>query len=295
MQPLSPAGHYQFILPAPPLRRYLSSYYFFEIETLDGSTLDDFLHPEWMSARFMLEGDIPAAPVPHPPVSVPRASMTGPTSRAVHISCRKARLAGIGLLPLGWQKFVRADASRYANATFDLTRDPIFAPFAAIWREIEGMTDPRAMADIMDRQMLAALDPANGKETEIELVHSALADPDITDVAQLAARVGLNSQYVERLCRRVFGFPPKRLLRRQRFLRSLAPRLLDPKLKWTNVLDGSYHDQAHFSRDFRDFMGLSPRAYLNTPRPISQGALWARLEALGQPLQVLQGPKPNEG
>jgi AraC-like DNA-binding protein len=295
VQPLSPVGHYQFILPAPPLRRYLSSYYFFEIETPDGSTLDDFLHPEWMSARFMLEGDIPAALVPHPPVSVPRASMTGPTSRAVHISCRKARLAGIGLLPLGWQKFVRADASRYANATFDLTRDPIFAPFAAIWREIQGLTDPRAIADIMDQQMLAALGPESGKETEIELVHLALADPEIMDVAQLAARADLNSQYVERLCRRVFGFPPKRLLRRQRFLRSLAPRLLDPKLKWTDVLDGSYHDQAHFSRDFRDFMGLSPRAYLNTPRPISQAALRARLEALGQPLQVLQGPKPNEG
>ena len=45
MRTLNPVGEYRFILPAPELRRYLSSYYFFEIETPDGSVLDDFLHP----------------------------------------------------------------------------------------------------------------------------------------------------------------------------------------------------------------------------------------------------------
>lgn len=293
MQPLSPVGDYRFILPAPELRRYFTSYYFFEIDTADGSVLDDLLYPEWASARFMLDGMIPASLVPDPPVPVPRATMTGPTSRAAQIACRRARLAGIGILPLGWHKFVRADASLHANASFDLETERTFALFGRMWQEIEGLRDHRQIADIFDRHLLAALRTHVDREDEVEMVHAALADPDITDVSQLAERVGLNSQYVERLCRRVFGFPPKRLLRRQRFLRSLAPRMLDPELKWVKVLDSSYHDQAHFSRDFRDFMGMTPKAFLQMPRPISKAAIRARLEALGQPLQVLQGPKAS--
>lgn len=290
MQSLSSIGDYKFILPAPELRRYFSSYYFVEISTPGGIELDDLLYPEWASARFMLDGMIPASLVPDPVVPVPRASMTGPTSRACHVRCSFARLAGIGMLPAGWSRFVGANANHFANAVFDVETETAFALFGAIWSDIQGLHDHREIADIFDRHLLAALGSEHGQEDEIERVHAALADPEITDVGQLAARVGLNSQYVERLCRRVFGFPPKRLLRRQRFLRSLGARMLDPALKWVKVLDASYHDQAHFSRDFRDFMGMTPKAFLDMPRPISKAALRARAEALGQPLQVLHGP-----
>lgn len=55
------------------------------------------------------------------------------------------------------------------------------------------------------------------------------------------------------------------------FSRLSAPRMLDPALKWVKVLDASYHDQAHFSRDFRDFMDVAPRLS-DTPRPSAGGA-----------------------
>ena len=290
MQTLSPLGDYEFIIPAPEFRRYFSSYYFFEISTPGRVELEDLLYPEWASARFMLEGMIPASLVPDPVAEVPRASLTGPTSRACHISCSHARMAGIGILPLGWARFIGASAHAHANSVYDVTQEKLLAVFGAIWDEIEGLHDHRQIANVFDKHLLAAMGPPLEREAEIERVHAALADPEIGDVAQLAERVGLNSQYVERLCRRVFGFSPKRLLRRQRFLRSLAPRMLDPGLKWVKVLDSSYHDQAHFSRDFRDFMGMTPKAFLEMPRPISKAAIRARLEALGQPLQVLQGP-----
>jgi len=295
VQSLSAVGDYRFILPAPQLRPYLSSYYFFEIDTPDGEALDDFLHPEWASARYILDGEAHASLVGNLPFQVPAASMTGPTSRAMHIVCQRTRLAGIGILPLGWHKIVAADASDYADGNFDLASDPVFQVFAAIGSEISKIENPEAIAAVMDRQLLAQLNDPHEREGEIAQVHAALTDPEITDVAKLAESTGLNVQALERLCRRVFGFPPKKLLRRQRFLRSLAPRLLDPSLKWTKVLDGSYHDQPHFSRDFKEFMGLSPRDYLKMGRPISRAAVRARLEALGQPLQLLQGPQPNQG
>ena len=294
MSALSEIGQYSFILPAPALRKYITTYYFFEIETADGRELADVLHPEWASARFMLEGTIDASIVPHPPQHVPLASITGPTSRACHISCSKAKMAGIGVLPLGWHRLIGDDASKRSNQVFDVIIDPAFALFASMWQQIKALTDPERIAAVFDAHLLAALRGPSVRDGEIEALHVSLTNPEIGDVAQLAVTLKMPTQRVERLSRRVFGFPPKRLLRRQRFLRTLGIRLLDPELRWSRVMDSQYHDQSHFTRDFHDFMGMSPRTYLDMARPISRAAVRARAEALGEPLQVLQRPEQLE-
>ncbi len=293
MQSLNQHGQFRFIQPHPALKRYLSSYYFFEIDAGDELPQDDLLYPEWASARFMLRGSIPAAVVPDPLEDVPRVSMTGPTSRAVRIQCVSAVMVGIGMLPLGWMKFCSPSADAHGDRVVDVESEPGFSLFAAIWQDIKSLSDPESIAAKFDEYLLAALKIASenpAKELEIERVHTALANPEIADVAALEQATGLTVQQLERLCRRTFGFTPKKLLRRQRFLRSLAVQMMNPDMKWSNALDPHYHDQAHFNRDFRDFMGMSPSEYLAMPRPISRGAVLARNAALGDPLQVLQSP-----
>ncbi len=294
MSALGEVGQYRFILPAPALRRYITTYYFFDFHAPDNRKLEDVLHPEWASARFLLEGSVDASVVPDPPVTVPVASLTGPTLRACYIRFEKTKMAGIGISPMGWFNLIGIDASKRTNQVFDVTRDPAFSLFNAIWQRIATQHEPENIASIFDTMLLAVLKASSKKEEEINIFHTALTSPDMANVAQLADVLGLPTQRVERLSRRVFGFPPKRLLRRQRFLRSLGVRLLDPELRWTSAMDAQYHDQAHFTRDFHDFMGMSPRDYLAMPRPISQAAIRARADALGQPLQVLQVPQPSD-
>lgn len=202
-------------------------------------------------------------------------------------------MAGIGISPLGWHNLIGLDASARSNQVFDVASDPAFSLFDSIWHSIKGLRFGYKIAAIFDSMLLSALSPTDERETEIEALHQALANPETANVGQLAAALNMPIQRVERLSCRVFGFPPKRLLRRQRFLRTLGVRLLDPELKWTSAMDAQYHDQAHFTRDFHDFMGMSPREYLALPRPISQAAVRARAAALGQPLQVLHGPTPE--
>jgi AraC-like DNA-binding protein len=292
---LSEAGKYRFIRPTPALRRYITAYYFFELDAPDGHEMEDVLHPEWASARFLLEGNVDASIVPHPPATVPLASITGPTLRACYIRFGKAKMAGIGLLPLGWHHFIGIDASKRANQVFDVAHEPAFSLFDEIWQRIGTLRDAETIATVFDTLLSAALNQPDTREVKIEAFLMALTNPDMANVAQLAEALDMESQRVERMSRWVFGFPPKRLLRRQRFLRSLGVRLLDPELRWTSAMDVQYHDQAHFTRDFHDFMGMSPRAYLAMPRPISRAAIHARTEALGQPLQVLQRPGQDDG
>ena len=91
----------------------------------------------------------------------------------------------------------------------------------------------------------------------------------------------MNRRSLERLCGRYFGFPPKLLLRRQRFLRSLAQFMLHSAGSWSKALDWQYYDQAQFVRDFRSFMGTTPSEYADTPHPILEKIMAQRMADQG--------------
>jgi len=132
--------------------------------------------------------------------------------------------------------------------------------------------------------------PAN-EEDRVRAIHAALVDPSVSTVKALAERAGQPVRSLERITQSVFGFPPKLLLRRQRFLRSLTQFMLDPSLAWLDTMDPLYHDQAQFIRDFRRFMGMTPSAYAALPHPILGAAAHARNAAVGAAMQVLHAPQ----
>lgn len=289
MRPLKRISPVHFILPAHALRRYVSTYYFFDFKS-DRGELEDLLHPEWASVHYTVSGSSRGSIVGEPPLLTPDVNLTGPTGKAARIFFEELRLIGIGLLPLGWYRLVGCPAERWANKVGELETVPEFSLFQKIWTELKGLNDPQEIAALFDRMLSAQITIADPMEVEIENIHEALANPDISSVADLANVAGIGQQRLERLSRRVFGFPPKRLLRRQRFLRTLGSVMMDPELKWSAALDDQYFDQAHFNRDFQEFMGMSPGQYLAMPRPISIAATLARAEHVGHPLQALQGP-----
>jgi len=293
MSPLDSKNPVHFIMPAQPLLRYVSTYYFFRIETGEDEEQEDLLHPEWGSAHFTLSGSSRGNIVTEPSMPTPAANVTGPTGKASRIFCKSMVLAGIGILPLGWHRLIKAPADRWANRVGDLEH-PEFSLFKQIWDEVQGLSDPEQMAALFDGLLLRAIDRHDPLEKDIEDIHEALADPDISSVVDLAHSTQISQQRLERMCRKVFGFPPKRLLRRQRFLRTLGNVMLDPDLKWSAALDDQYFDQAHFNRDFQEFMGMSPSQYLAMPRPISIPSTLARASQVGHPLQALQGPGLSE-
>jgi AraC-like DNA-binding protein len=139
--------------------------------------------------------------------------------------------------------------------------------------------------------MLSLLARPAREEERIKAVHAALVDPAVSTVAQLSARSGLPVRSLERIAKNVFGFAPKLLLRRQRFLRSLAQFMLDPSLAWLETMDDHYHDQAQFIRDFHRFRGMTPSAYAALPHPILSAAAHARNAAVGAAVQVLHPPE----
>jgi shikimate dehydrogenase len=52
-------------------------------------------------------------------------------------------------------------------------------------------------------------------------------------------------------------------------------------MKWVGAMDGHYHDQAQFVRDFRQFMGMSPRQYAALDKPILAAVMRERARIAG--------------
>lgn len=272
----------QFFQPSPALRPYLTAFYLTEIDAPPGVLVDDYLHPEWAALR-LTEGTPPVASVGPGPMR-PQWPLVanGPTSRTIHFGVEKSRVWGIGLQPAGWAKFVPESADALANVTVDACTHPAFARLAPLVDLVfDGRGDAAAEAARIDAHLMTLADLPVPHEAQIAACHAAILDPEVASVAQLAARMALPVHSLERLTRRYFGFAPKLLLRRQRFLRSVAQFMLDPTLKWVGALDGQYHDQAQFVRDFKAFMGLTPRQYTALPHPILYPILRQRMTDAG--------------
>ena len=252
-----------------PLQPFFTALYAFEYGCAPGHAIEDWLHPEWSQMRFVW-GPSPQARVG--PGALRRQwgfVASGPTSRSIHFKLKRGRAWGLGLQPAGWAKFANGPASAVADMTVDGSSHPAFALFAPIQRML-GPDEPdlATFAERINEYLLEHLDRPSDRQDLIIACHGALRDPDVASVGELGERVGLGSRSLERLCARYFGFPPKLLLRRQRFLRSLSRFMLDDKANWSTAIDGQYHDQSQFVRDFRAFMGMTPGEYAERSHPI---------------------------
>lgn len=290
--PATSSVRLRLAMPSAPLRRYVSGFIHADIVCSPGGRwLEDWQPPEWASLRFLTSGDAQAATGPakgedasrNVPQAWPAFGVTGPTSHAVRLRLGSGRHWRIGLLPLGWARLIGAPASDYADRLVDGARDDACAalwPLAAALAASDG--DHARDLALIEAHLAQALAVAPViHEPPIAALTAALADPDMLTVADLAARLGMTVRTAERLSARVFGFAPKLLLRRQRFLRSLARFMGDPSRTWLRSLDCHYHDQSHFVRDFRRFMGMCPSAYAKAHKPLLTAAAQARIALAG--------------
>ncbi|MEZ5687291.1 MAG: helix-turn-helix domain-containing protein [Caenibius sp.] len=251
----------------------------------------DYLLPEWSNVRFFA-GDCPDAGLSNGS-SLSKAALvaTGPSSMPTRFVLGTTRTWGVGLFPLGCAKLLNAPANTIANQLVDGARHPAFETFWSLGPMLfdgDG-DDEKECARLLDH-MRPFIVRKIADQDKILAVHSALVDPLIGSVAEFAEQAQLGQRTLERLCRRYFGFPPRDLLRRQRLVRSLSRFMIEPDINWTDAMDGFYHDQAHFVRDFRAFMGMTPSEYAAMDHPVLGAFMRERARIWGAAAQTLDVP-----
>ena len=280
----------EFIAPPPEFDGCFTTFYLLDLDVEAGGRVHDWLQPEWANIRFFA-GEAPIAGIVGQPVSQANFGATGPSSLPCEFQAGSARMWGIGLLPLGWARFMDVPAAELANVVVDGAAHPAFAKFASL---ADVLCDTHASdeekLDFLVARLRALMQP-NRDEAKVLRVHKALLNSKLTSVAEFASEVAMSVRTLERICLRYFGFPPKLLMRRQRFMRSLTTFMLQGQGNWTDAMDEHYHDQAHFTREFREFMTMTPTEYAELDHPILSAFMKARMRMWGSAAQTLDAPE----
>lgn len=257
-----------FAQPAEALRPFIPAYWDVVVEG-DG-VVEDLLRPEWTNIRLILGGEWAFGPSPsHLAPLAENALVHGVASHAQWVRGSAGAVFCIGIFPMGWHRLLGARASRYANAVRPLA-DLLGADGERLHSSVRdaGTLEGRvAAADAFFLERLGRT-RRSAVSRQIELVSLAIADPDCATVAELAERTGLSQPQLARLTRQHFGFSPKKLMRRERFLRMLHSMQGMSVGEWPHFLDPQYTDQSHMIRDFKHFIGMAPTRYFAMERPL---------------------------
>ncbi len=96
-------------------------------------------------------------------------------------------------------------------------------------------------------------------------------------VDDLCNELGISRKHLNNIYKVATGLSPKRFARLTRF-RSVVDRIRGPAEPWVSIAaDKGYFDQAHLIRDFRQFAGETPSAFLKSRGPDGESVNYADL------------------
>ncbi|RRR98455.1 helix-turn-helix transcriptional regulator [Glycomyces terrestris] len=252
-------------VPAPPLDRYIDDLYY-----LSGKPRHARINvPPMPSAHLFLNLGDPARLWNSDPAAAPAFVADGWfagmwTRRFTVEYPASVRLLGVHFKPWGTSPFTGMPASELTNR---------WVPVDAVWQRSldrirNRLHESGATAEALhslEAELLARLvdAPPHGlglvrhTARRLERAHGAVAIAGLADTAGVSAS-HLNTQF-----RLHVGVSPKRVARIYRFARLILSVDVQGPVDWAETAHrGGYFDQAHFSREFKEFTGHTPSQYL---------------------------------
>jgi AraC-like DNA-binding protein len=200
----------------------------------------------------------------------PRVFVVGPTTRALLVRpSPHVGVLGIRFLPGGARPFLHAPASEVADGIFEL--GPLSPIDAHVAERVHDVSDAYRRVRVAEEALIAVLRRARRAQDGVSAaVRMILATDGRVPVDHLASVQGISHRQLARRFRERVGVAPKLLCRLVRFqsvftvIRDERPaRLTDLAMRC------GYFDQAHFVKEFREFTGVPPSAYLSDTHDLS--------------------------
>ncbi|MCC6458369.1 MAG: AraC family transcriptional regulator [Caldilineaceae bacterium] len=169
---------------------------------------------------------------------------------------------GIKFNPGAFYPFVQTPVSHYTDKTVGLA-DAFGTAGTHYEMEVRATAGDAGKVAVAE-SFLRQLSPAYDKNvTLVNLIVDAIsAERTITKVDHLAHRFNINKRGLQRLFHQYIGVSPKWVIQRYR-LHEAAERMASGEaVDWSRLaVDLGYFDQAHFIKDFKAIVGLTPAEY----------------------------------
>ena len=245
----------EYHAPGARLAKLVSSFYRLDFE---GDAFSEIERADRAQFRFQLRGNgeyqfsaghnSPTYPV----------TIIGPTTAPVRaVASCPLTIFGWGMLPEGWVALMGKDAGSFVDCAFDARE--IFGDSIMILREqiIEAadFSAQRTVGESFAKDIYS-----HRSTTAFEFttkVDNWLLENIDPDVEHLAAITGMSPRQLERITKRYYGMPPKKLARKYRALRAAQALARGDSLDNTD-LGLAFYDQSHLIRELKAFTGLTP-------------------------------------
>lgn len=165
--------------------------------------------------------------------------------------------------PGGFGAFTGVDVGALRDTAVELTE--VLPESAGLAEQVLAASDAerrRAIVDAFFARAVRHIAPDDTYRLVLRIIAAMEADRDLTRVDQVTDRFDIPVRTLQRLFRRYVGAGPKWVLRRYRLqdgAQLLAQGRTDDLAAL--ALDLGYFDQAHFSREFANEIGMAPLEY----------------------------------
>lgn len=246
-----------YFLPRADLRDFVRAYYYFSADNLSVQPMC----AELGNIRVLLNGSGRVRFSNGRKIEVPNAFLIGPTNGAYVMEVEAGtRVFGIGIRPRGWGALLGVNAAETADQIYDLS-DFSGRLGRRLVEEIGNAPDLPAMASAADRYF-ADLFVARTRRSVAypEALEKWLTNPGDLDIDRLMEMIDISRRQTDRISKQFFGASPKLLQRKYRALRA-ADRIRAGQTLWVSAAGDGFYDQSHFIKDFKSFIGVTPRQF----------------------------------
>lgn len=254
------------IAPAPALRPYVSTYLF-----LNTGDKEDIRHapPQLSSGLGFLWGKWTIRQeekrLDLPPNYVIPITQTSFSASSPHPN----KVVAAKFFPGRFYNFFGWPQDLFACNTVALTDTGLGQQAALLHEALDEAREPTLQAQLLDKFLLARLPRLPDRCYLIQsLLWFVYQNPLAHSLQDIPHRTRVSLRHLRRLFKKHTGLNARTFMRILRFYRAY---FLLPSGRYTSLTDlalkAGYFDQAHFNRDFRQFTGYSPRAFLKKQHP----------------------------
>ncbi|MDQ4137893.1 MAG: AraC family transcriptional regulator, partial [Actinomycetota bacterium] len=143
-----------------------------------------------------------------------------------------------------------------------------WAAFRDVREALLSAPDADAALDAVERALQGGLMDVPGVDRAEQAVDLLTADP-ARPIGELAERLGVSHEHLDREFARIVGLGPRTLARILRMRALLGSIDVFGTVGWTErATELGWFDQAHLIRDFKKHTGMSPSAYVSAYRAV---------------------------
>ncbi|PCE64073.1 AraC family transcriptional regulator [Sediminicola luteus] len=256
---------YHTFPPHPDIEALVNCYWSLEIPARPQPERQRILADGTLEMVFILGDDIKRYTSEEEFILQPRAMVLGHTLEPFYVEpTGRVQSFAVRFYPYGFINLIPATLGELANKETPLAYLIGKETAEALETQIIAAADTQERIAIIERFLMDKLQSADTVDQIVSsTVTSLLQTQGATAIAEILKENGISRRQLERKFAANIGLSPKQMAKLIRLQAALKLVLNEDDTKLTQIAyDSAYYDQAHFIKDFKEFTGLNPKAFL---------------------------------